>query len=64
MNKLLEDFLSWLKVHKSAREYILQHNGNEYDHGYIKACLVIEYELNRLIKEHKDELDLHRTEGN
>lgn len=57
MDNILEDFLSWLKVHSMG--FRMRHDamGWEIDYGYIKACDVIKTELQRLIQEHKDGTD-------
>lgn len=57
MEKLLEEFFGWLKVHRTGREHLFHQMREEYDWGYIKACDVIKAELERLIEEHKDGTD-------
>lgn len=62
MTNIFNDFFSWLKVHKTGREHLFHNSYCDYDWGYIKACVVIETELKRLIQEHKDASD--RITGN
>lgn len=57
MNNILDDFFSWLKVHRTAREHLFREMREKYDWGYINACANIETELKRLIEEHKDASD-------
>ena len=57
MNEILDEFFSWLKVHRARREHLFNQMREKYDWGYIKACEVIEAELRRLIEEHKDGTD-------
>jgi len=47
----IEDFMSWLKVHKLGINLRYDEHGREHDLGYIKACEVIEAELKRFIEE-------------
>lgn len=57
MDALIEEFLSWLRVHKAGRVYLFEKMPERYDWGYIKACEVIEAELKRLVEEHRDDSD-------
>ena len=57
MSNIFEEFLSWLKVHRAAREHLFHEFREKYDWGYIKACQVIESEIKRLIQEHQDDSD-------
>jgi hypothetical protein len=57
MDKIFNEFFSWLKVHKAGREHLFQQMREKYDWGYIRACEVIEVELRRLIEEYKDDTD-------
>lgn len=59
---LFDDFLNWLNIQKNARLYVYQTEGNPKDWGYAKACEVIEYELQRMLKEHKDGTDRIRRD--
>lgn len=58
---LFVEFFAWLKVIRTGREHLFNQMREKYDWGYIKACEVIETELRRLLKEHKDDSD--RVEG-
>lgn len=62
MPDIFDEFLSWLSVHKAAREHVFRDMREKYDWGYIKACEVIEYELRRRIQEHKDGSDRIRED--
>lgn len=57
MDSVLEEFFSWLTVHRLGREHLFHQMREKYDWGYIKACEVIEAELRRLIEEHEDGTD-------
>lgn len=49
----IEDFMSWLNVHKLGINLRYDEHQREQDLGYIKACEVIEAELKRCIEESK-----------
>ena len=52
-----EEFLDWLKVHVLGIKMRYEAMAWDIDHGYLKACKVLETELRRLIEEHKDGSD-------
>ncbi len=54
---LFDDFFNWLKVHRAARFHVYKMMEDPKDWGYVKACEIIEYELKRMLKEHKDGTD-------
>lgn len=57
MSDIFSDFFSWLKVHSLGYRMRYDAMGWEIDYGYIKACDVIRTELERMIKERKDDSD-------
>lgn len=64
MDKMLDDFFDWLKVHTSGYKMRYEAMSWEIDWGYIKACEVIEAELKRKIEEYKDGTDrIGRNQG-
>jgi hypothetical protein len=50
------DLLNWLKVHRLGYIHASKYEMS-FDYGYIKACDVIEAEMERIIEEHRDESD-------
>lgn len=53
----LKDFFMWLKVHREGRKHLYKKLRDRLDFGYVRACDVIEAELQRIIEEHKDDSD-------